>query len=289
MALRKIPSRSRSDFLQRQKRKQRIRLTVILLIALSSPLWAWPITKWSVSRLLDSSTSYRVRSVRVIGTQQLSADEIIELSTIPEGTPLFRVNLKSAGERLRTHPWVRTATVLRRLPDTIELRIQEEEAVALINAQTIWMVTTDGVLLPPCYSPRVCDLPLLRVPRMAASCGPGDRLRDSSACALLAQSASAWKYAPGVWSDLSELFWKEGEMRAIFQRGNIEIRLGDGTGEIGWKSLDRLLAHLQAQDRLPDVESVDLRFAGRMVVRHTEPRYATQSSASGTPRAPESL
>jgi len=262
---------------------------VILLIALSSPLWAWPITKWSVSRLLDSSTSYRVRSVRVIGARQLSADELIRFSAIPEGTPLFRVNLKSAGERLRAHPWVRTATVLRRLPDTIELRIQEEEPVALINAQTIWMVTTDGVLLPPCYSPRACDLPLLRVPRMSASYEPGDRLRDSSACALLAQSAAAWKYAPGVWSDLSELFWKNGEMRAVFQRGNIEIRLGDGTEEIGWKSLDRLLAQLQVQDRLTDVESVDLRFAGRMVVRHAQHRYATQSLATGIQRARESL
>jgi cell division septal protein FtsQ len=262
---------------------------VILLIALSSPLWAWPITKWSVSRLLDSSTSYRVRSIRVIGTQQLSADEIIELSAISEGTPLFRVNLKSAGERIRAHPWVRTATVLRRLPDTIELQIQEEEPVALINAQTIWMVTTDGVLLPPWNSPRVCDLPLLRVPRMSASCKPGDRLRDSSACALLAQSAAARKYAPGVWSDLSELFWRNGEMQAVFQRGNIEIRLGDGTEEIGWKSLDRLLAHLQMQGRLTDVESVDLRFAGRMVVHHAEHQYATQSSSAGIPQARESL
>jgi cell division protein FtsQ len=201
----------------------------------------------------------------------------------------FRVNLKSAGERLRAHPWVRTATVLRRLPDTIELRIQEEKPVALINAQTIWMVTADGVLLPPWNSPRVCDLPLLRVPRMSAGYKPGDHLRDSSACALLAQNAAALKYAPGVWSDLSELLWKEGEMRAVFQRGNIEIRLGDGTEEIGWKSLDRLLAHLQTQGRLTNVESVDLRFAGRMVVRHAEHRYATQSLATEIQRARESL
>jgi cell division protein FtsQ len=289
LASRKIHSRSRSEFAHRQKRKRQFRLTAVLLIALSSLFWAWPVTKWGVSRLLDSFTDYRVRSFRVIGAQQLSAGELIELSAIHEGVPLFRVNLKSAGEKIRAHPWVQTATVLRRLPDTIELRIKEQEPIALINAETVWMVTCDGVLLPPWNSPTVCDLPLLRIPRMSATYEPGDRLRDSSACALLAQSAAARKHAPGVWSDLSEFFWERGEMRAIYQRGDVEIRLGDGTEEIGWKSLDRLLAQLQAQDRLTGVESIDLRFAGRLVVRHAENRYATQSLHTGMQRPRESL
>ena len=288
MALRKIRSPSLSERLHRQKRSRRLRLGLLFLAALSSPFWGWPAAKWGVSRVATSLTNYRVRSFRVIGTEQVSARKLIEISGIAEGTPLFQVSLKSAAERIRTYPWIRTAILLRRLPDTIELRVEERRPVALINAQRLWMVTADSVLLPVGDSAQAWDLPLLSVSRVPPHAA-GDRLRDAQACSLLAQSCSARKHAPRVWADLSELFWREDEMWAIFQRGNAELRLGTGAGEIGWKSLDKLLDQLQAQHRLADVKSIDLRFIGRIAIAYAEGQYTNLKPFKGDERAQQSL
>jgi hypothetical protein len=86
----------------------------------------------------------------------------------------------------------------------------------------------------------------------------------------LAQSVALRRSAPRVWKNLSELFWKNGEMWGVLQKENIEIRLGNGVQEIGWKSLDKLLIQLEATQKLADVESIDLRFNGRIIVHHDQ-------------------
>ena len=274
MASRKTLSRSQ-DRIRRQKRRRRLRKVLFFIALLSSPFWGEFAIKWSVSHLIASLTSYRVRSIHVTGEKRLSARELIEISGIVEGTPLFQVDLKSVAEKLEAHPWVRTAIPLRRFPDTIELQIEEREPVAWINSSSIWMISADGILLPSETWTQTWDLPLLRVPWMLSR-APGDRLSEYRANALLAQISSAQKYAPRIWNELSEFFWKDGEIWAIFQKGNIELRLGTGTDEIGWKSLDKLLAQLQAQHKIANVESIDLRFADRIVVRYGEQQNSNQ-------------
>jgi hypothetical protein len=117
-------------------------------------------------------------------------------------------------------------------------------------------------------SKRGWDLPLLRARDLPSA--SNNHLRDTLACALLAQSVSLHQWAPRVWKNLSELFWRSGEMWGVLQKENIEIRLGNGVQEIGWKSLEKLLIQLEATQRLADVESIDLRFNGRIIVRHDQ-------------------
>ncbi len=238
------------------------------MAGLSSLLWGPPAIRWGKDSLTAAFGSYRVHSLRVLGAKHLDTSEIAKLSGIAEGTPLFRVNLKSACEKIRSHSWVRSAIAVRRFPDTIELRITEHEPVALINARTVWAVTSDGVLLPMRQSKRGWDLPLLGARDLPS--GSGGHLRDTLACALLAQSVALRHWTPRVWKNLSELFWRNGEMWGVLQEENIEIRLGKGVQEIGWKSLEKLLIQLKAANRLTDIESIDLRFHGRVIVRYNQ-------------------
>jgi len=268
LASRKIPSSSRDEGSRGQKRKWPRRLAILAIVGLSLPLWGPPAIRWGTECLTTALSNYRVCSIRVLGTRHLDKDEIANLSGIAEGTPLFEVNLKSACERICSHPWIRSAIAVRRLPNTIELRITEHEPVALINMRTVWAVTSDGVLLPMRPSKRGWDLPFLRAGDLPSA--SGNRLRDTLACALLAQSVALRRSAPRVWKNLSELFWKNGEMWGVLQKENIEIRLGNGVQEIGWKSLEKLLIQLEATQRLADVESIDLRFNGRIIVRHDQ-------------------
>ena len=242
---------------------------MFLLVVASSAFWGWPALRWSTGYLLSGFDKYRTRTIRVSGTHRLDESDIINTAGIVEGTPLFQVSLRKVGERLRAHPWIRTATAIRRLPDTIELQIEEREPAALVSAQSVWSVTSDSILLPLDTRAQSWNLPLLRL-QTKTSFTPGDSLRDTRGCALLSELASLKDYAPRLCPNLSELYWNRGEMWAVFQKGNVEVRLGNGTGEIGWKSLEKLLAGLEARQRLTDVETIDLRFTGRIIVSYRD-------------------
>jgi len=268
LASRKTRSSSKDESSRGQKGKWRRRLVILAILGLSSLLWGPPAIRWGMGCLTTALGSYRVHSLRVLGAKHLDTSEIANLSGIAEGTPLFRVNLKSACEKIRSHPWIRSAIAVRRFPDTIELRITEHEPVALINARTVWAVTSEGVLLSMRQSKRGWDLPLLRARDLPSA--SGGHLRDTLACALLAQSVALRHWTPRVWKNLSELLWRNGEMWGVLQEENIEIRLGNGVQEIGWKSLEKLLIQLKATKRLADVGFIDLRFNGRIIVHYDQ-------------------
>ncbi|MBM3324424.1 MAG: FtsQ-type POTRA domain-containing protein [Calditrichaeota bacterium] len=245
-------------------RKKWIFLCLLALAAMSLPLWSSAPAHWAANQTRSALSGYRVRSISVLGTQQLDKQDIVALSGIREGTPLFQVNSKAAGERIVGHPWIRNATVVRRLPDAIELHIEEEIPAALIPAEKMWAITADRIVLPLEKSKWKWDLPILRAENLR-SLSPGARLNDTRTCALLAQSVACQRSAPRVWQEISELFWSEDEMWALLQKNHIRLRLGNGTEEIGWKSAERLLTKLELQGHASNVASLDLRFAGRIV------------------------
>jgi hypothetical protein len=249
--------------------KRWILISLLGLVVLSLALWSPAAAHWAKNSAQAALRNYRVRSIQVLGAKRVSATEILTISGIKEGTPLFQINLKTVADRLRAHPWIREATPVRRLPSTLELRIREQEPAALLNAGGLWAITADGVVLPLEKFQWRWDLPLLRMGNLPAlSCGTS--IHEKPTCALLAQSVNCQHCAPRVWTQLSELFWRDGEMWAVLQKKNVELRLGKGTDEIGWKSLERLLVKLDGQQRLSNVELIDLRFPGRIVVRYME-------------------
>jgi cell division septal protein FtsQ len=250
-------------------RKHWILVSLLGLVALSLALWSSAAAHWAKNSAQAALSNYRVRSIQVLGTKRLSAAEILAISGVKEGTPLFEINLKTVADRLRAHPWIREATPVRRLPSTLELHIREEEPAALLNAGRLWAVAADGVVLPLEKFQWRWDLPLLRVGNLPAL-KSGITIREKLTCALLAQCVACQHCAPRVWTQLSELFWRDNEIWAILQNKNVELRLGKGTDEIGWKALERLLMKLNGQQRLSNVELIDLRFPGRIVVRYTQ-------------------
>jgi cell division septal protein FtsQ len=239
-------------------------------------LWGPVAVRQATESLIAALHGYRVRDIRVLGAKHIDAREIKKLSGIMEGTPLFQIGLKSVCKKIRSHPWIRSAIAVRRLPDTIELRVTEHEPVALLIAQQVVAVTSDSVLIPMGESKTGWDLPVLRTKKtLSVSNG---HLRDTLACALLAQSVNLRQWAPRMWKNLSELYWRDGEMWGILQEETVELRLGKGVQEIGWKSLDRLMPKLRAAHKMTDVESIDLRFPDRVVVRYHPQQTDAQSS-----------
>jgi len=73
-----------------------------------------------------------VREVEVLGTADLTADQVRAAAAVEPGTPLVRLDVERVAERVRALPRVAAVGVERSLPGTVRLTVQERKPVAVV-------------------------------------------------------------------------------------------------------------------------------------------------------------
>lgn len=73
-----------------------------------------------------------VHGVNVDGNAALTPEEVEELTGIAPETPMGRVDVRAAAEGVAGNPWVKSATVKRDWPSTIQVDVEEYTAVAFV-------------------------------------------------------------------------------------------------------------------------------------------------------------
>jgi len=90
---------------------------------------AWPGIE---QRLIVASgqAGFRVGAVEVEGREHASAPAILAALGVVRGTPIFAIDPAAAKSRLEQVPWVKSISIYRRLPDTLFVRMTEQEPLA---------------------------------------------------------------------------------------------------------------------------------------------------------------
>jgi len=100
----------------------------------------------------------KVEHVVVTGNERFAASQVMDMAGVHPGDPFLWVT-RSTVERLATEPWVLSATVVRRWPDTVEVHVTERTPV-LTDGVTTW--AADGTVLPGVPADEAAELPVLR-------------------------------------------------------------------------------------------------------------------------------
>jgi len=92
---------------------------------------------------------FRLRDIRVEGTQSLLPGEVITRAGIGSGTNVFHLDTGSIVSALEADPWIRSATVERHLPGSVVITVQERTPIAraLVGTSST-VVAGDGTVLP---------------------------------------------------------------------------------------------------------------------------------------------
>jgi cell division protein FtsQ len=80
--------------------------------------------------VLSGEIGFRVNAVEVEGRERASAQDVLKALGVRRGTPIFAVDPAAAKVRLEQVPWVRSASVYRRLPDTLFITMSEQRPLA---------------------------------------------------------------------------------------------------------------------------------------------------------------
>jgi len=157
---------------QRRRRRRRLltRLGVTLgvLVLVVGTVWAVWFSPWFV-----------VKTVTVTGNDTLDAQTVVAAAHIPVGTPLVRVDVAGATDRVRALPQVAGAEIVRHLTGAVQIRLTERTAVyVLTQAGRYQLVDATGTAYLPVDAPPA-GLPLVRLPDVTTDAGA--RLLDDAA------------------------------------------------------------------------------------------------------------
>lgn len=87
---------------------------------------------------------FDLKEVDVVGVERVSEDEIIEYSQIKKGVNVFDLDISKVILQVEAHPWVKEASVTRRLPDALLIEVKEHKPVGLVQLDRIYYVNSEG-------------------------------------------------------------------------------------------------------------------------------------------------
>jgi len=108
-----------------------------------------------------TSPSFATREIALDGISRLDREEVLEQAGLALEQNVFEVSPEMARARLLSHPWIATATVSRRLPDSYSIEIVEHRAVAMLALSDLYLVSDDASVFKKLSPGDPTDLPVI--------------------------------------------------------------------------------------------------------------------------------
>lgn len=218
-----------------------------------------------VMRYLASVPGFAIEQVRISGSSQDNERKVLAALGAGPGDPILWLDTHRAKQRVEALPWIRSATVLRLLPDVIKVQVEERTPFAIWQHDgELSVIDGEGVVLSQLTEDAKAYLPLV--------VGTGANMRARDLLELLEN-----------YPDLRTRM--HAAVRVADRRWNIrlvngmDIRLPDGdvTG-----ALDELTALDREHGLLArEIAAVDLRLKDRITLRLTEDAAARRALELG--------
>jgi cell division protein FtsQ len=213
---------------------------------------------------------FGVKRVTVEGQRNTTDAEITRALEAGPSTMMLSFDTDAAKARLEAVPWIRHAQVMRLLPSTLQVVVEEREPYAVWqNKGKTFVVDDEGVVLAPALPQAYPDLPLV--------VGEG-----------AGKHAAALYEALEPYGDLKRKMLaalRVGDRRWTLKlRSGLEIMLPDDNLDVALQSLTKIEAEHGVLEK--DLAAVDLRLLDRITVRLRETAAAAPSDANAPADVP---
>jgi len=228
-------------------------------------LYQLPDKLWMAAAVGVAGAGFEVKTVEVTGLKTMGRLPVYTAALDGASDSMLLVDLDEVRDRLLMLPWVKDASVGRRLPDTLAIEITERKPYAIWQYRGEHrLVDAEGAVLPSGDITRYAKLPIV--------VGKGANTEAANLIALLHDYPAAAKHVAGaVW--IGERRWdlklKSGETLALpddyaearnalgnFVRIDRDSGLVDkGFTRFDMRLADRLTVRISQNDKKPTVAS----------------------------------
>jgi len=213
---------------------------------------------------------FNLQQVDVTGNSRLSRAEVIEASQIESGINLITVDLGIIAERLKRHPWIRSASVYRRFPAQLIVEIEERTPRAILSADKLYYVDDQAEIFTRLLPGDPVDFPLITgvTPDQLNTDGPeiwelirsGLNLLD-----LMERTGSDLEL-----SEVSEIRVDPDDGLTLHTRSGRIVILGKGKFEQKMQNYGRLRKFLTQTGEWHNARIINLDFEDRALVRSAD-------------------
>jgi cell division protein FtsQ len=211
-----------------------------------------------------------VENIEVEGRETTEGAMIMAALAAGRGTPILAVDLWRAKTELEKLPWVRSAAIERRLPNTLHVRLTERRPLALWQHEGKQrLIDRQGEMIPGADLSRFARLPLV--------VGDGAATRAAALIEMLGRE-------PALAARVSAAIRVDDRRWNLRIDDSIEVLLPEENPEAAWAQL----AAFERRNNLlkRDVQRVDMRLPGRLIVRVNAPPAPAKEATPAKPRSP---
>jgi cell division protein FtsQ len=225
---------------------------------------------------------FRLHNVELRGGKYVTAEEVSEIFYPDRDQSIYLIPLEQRRHELEQLPWVRSATVMRLLPDRISVAVEERQPVAFLwTRRGIGLIDSEGVILdtPPDSS---WAFPVLRgvserepVEKRKTRLEPYVKLRSG----LRGENGEFPQEISEV--DLSD----PADLAAVVTDsiGAVKLHLGDDLFPDRYALYGSHITEWRQQ--FSEIQSIDLRYQGQAVIQSGVPTTVRLDGKPGAPPA----
>ncbi len=234
-------------------------ICLALLVSVLASLWLLRVgpagrlveQAMAASFRLSADFGFAINSVLVEGRQRTPRGAILEALGVHRGAPILAFDPFASRENLQSLPWIAEASVERRLPSVVYVRIKERRPIALWQSHGQLAVIDDqGAVILGAKIDRFAALPLV--------VGPGAPEHAADLLHMLASEPSL-KHRVSAAIRVGERRWN------LRLDDAIDIRLPEIEAKGAWEKLARI--EREHGILSGNVTLIDLRLPDRLVVR----------------------
>lgn len=263
----KAPAKRGVKEAQSLKRRRRLsilfRLTSLFVVCLGviSSLYVWKsglLQQWmteaedTVDRKI-ADAGFTVGEVRITGQENTTLHQVRSALAIYDGQSIVSLDLDKMLARVEALPWVKTATIIRIMPDALEVTITEYKAAAIWQSHNeLYLVDNEGKI--------ITDRGLEHFPNQPHVVGLGGNENLASLFVLRDRN-------PGLFARVKSAIWIGNRRWDLNLDNGVKIKLPEKGSELAWERLTQYESKQKILSK--EVLVVDLRMDGKTILRLT--------------------
>jgi cell division protein FtsQ len=221
----------------------------------------------ALSCALVRSPLFVIKQVELDATGRPGPEEIRSMSGIRPGMNLLALHTEDVSRRLETHPWIQHATVVKRLPDRVLIKVRKRRPAVLVGVQgCLYYMDAEGKILDEVEPGASLDFPMITGLEQgvgeARRCGEGREVQQ-------ALSLLHGLHATPALGSVSEIHIDRSEgLSFVLEEFSVPVRMG-WSGFLAKRiRFEKALPSLATQSNA--IECVDLRFSGQIVLKERQ-------------------
>jgi cell division protein FtsQ len=201
---------------------------------------------------------FAVREFKAEGSNRRSSEQLAKLAGVDRGDNLFALDLEALERKLVQDPWIASAQVTRKLPDTLQFEVEEYTASALAAIDGgLYLVTRQGHPIVEASGAESLDLPVIT--GVEADELVADRERAIERVARGVELIRRYERLPLArhWAPQEVHMASDGSVSLTIGKTGVVLQLGQGPFVQKLLMAARIMGKVQARGEIPSIIFLD--------------------------------